>query len=70
MYSKFYNNVGGERSVFAHRVNSIRKELLEEARTGDLFKQCRVSTVSATSSEFETTLQQLFSVKLESQLHV
>lgn len=70
IFSKIIIIEGCERGGFARQVNSIRKELLEEARTGALLKQFQLSTVSATSSEFESTLQQLFHVKLDSQLHI
>lgn len=70
MHSHMVVFVGSERGSFAKGVNSVRKELLEQARTGGLIVQYQLSTVSATSSEFESTLQHLFRMKLDSQFHV
>lgn len=54
---------GSEKRSFAKIVNSIRRELLEETRTSGMVEQF---DYSATSSEYESKLQQLFHAKLDS----
>ena len=47
-------------------VNSTRKKVLEDVRTGSLVKQCQDDKLLATSQDYERRLQALFQSKLHS----
>ena len=58
-----YNDCSSGEEKAGH-ANTVRRELLEEAKTGNLLAQHGLITFSPTSAEFETALQSLFWDKL------
>ena len=60
----FCNSKGQDKVMLGQQANAIRKELLEEARTGSLIAQHGLQELPPTSPEFASALQRLFRDRL------